>query len=476
MNIAAGRPTWPLAVSSALLLGGFVALLSVDVVHGTLRDSHVPTTIACFAAAFGGFLMAVWSNERSTIPWRWVWIVALTIRLLLVFTTPTLSDDVYRYLWEGHLVSQGVSPYDAPILDPSLDQYEIPARQLANTPTFASPYLPTAHLVFGAAAVVLPSEPWVMQLIMVSLELAAAAMLAALLGVVGLGRERIVLWLWNPLVVVEVAHGAHLDAITVAGALAAIILALHPRFSGRMVAVHGSPILLALATLTRPIPLLLIPVFFSLWSGRQRMLFAVALVVGITPFIVISGLGLTGDERVGVFGSAREYGESFRFNSAVYQSLEGWIATLGLDDRGWIQPAAFTRFLVASALGVVLVAVWRRARTAVGPLELLRLASIPLATYVLLAPVMHPWYVLLPLALLVFQSPGEDESGSRWLLLTPWAWMCGAIVLSYLTYEDPLAFAELAWVRRVVWWPVIGLLVAALLGGWWRPRRVRPSQ
>ena len=453
------------AALSAIFVGGIVGLVVVDRANGTLRAGSVDDTIGWYLVSMFGFGLAVWWNERHPIGWKWLWIVAIVVRLLLLTTTPTLSDDVYRYIWEGHLVSEGVSPYEAPILDPSLDEYDIAARASVNNPSLASPYLPTAHLVFGGAAIALPSEPIAMQALMVGFELAAAAGLVSLLNLVGFARERVLLWLWNPLVVVEIAHGAHLDALMIALTVAALVFTFRNESVRSNRALAAAPILLALATLTRPLPLLLAPVLFWRWRLSQRLIYVATIVGALVPFGLWSGFGLSGDaEGTGVFGSSRIYTETFRFNSAVYQAVEGWVGSRGLDDRGWNQPAALTRLAVFLVMASILVWVWVRARSVASPLDALRLAAVPLIAYVLLAPVYHPWYGLLLFALLVFHAPAGREAVLRWSLLLPWAWLAGAAIFSYLTYRDPTNFAELVWVGRVQWWPVLGIGVIVLLG------------
>ena len=456
---------------SGLLLAGIAGIVVVDQLNDTIRAEVVGQTIGWYLLAFVGFLGAVWLNERHPINWKWLWIVAIVARILLLFTSPTLSDDVYRYLWEGHLLSEGVSPYQAPIFDRSLDAFTIPAREFVNNPTLASPYLPAAHAIFAFAAVLFPSEPVTMQIIMVVLELGAAVLLVRLLTLVGAARERVLLWLWNPLVIVEVAHGAHLDAIMIVLAMGALVLTLDPTLNETRGGRIGGPVLMALATLTRPIPVLLLPVVFWRWSWSQRILYAATVVGAVIPFGLWSGLGLgNAAGGVGVFGSARSYTETFRFNTATYQAVERWISSRGLDDRGWNEPAALTRLVVAIVFVVIMAWVWNRARTVSDPLSVLRLMLVPVVAYVLLTPVFHPWYGLILFALVIFHAPVEGEPTLRWSVLAPWAWLGGAVVLSYLTYRDPSRFAELAWVRRVEWWPVllVGLGVLATRRRWAR--------
>ena len=58
-----------------------------------------------------GLLIHGPSSMGASIPWTWDFIVGLGLRLSLMFTLPNLSQDIYRFLWDGHLVAQGISPY-----------------------------------------------------------------------------------------------------------------------------------------------------------------------------------------------------------------------------------------------------------------------------------------------------------------------------------------------------------------------------
>ena len=462
------RPSLVALGAGAVCLIGFLGLVLIEARHGTLREGLVTQTMVWYGVAFVGFLGAVWVNERTPIPMTWIWGAAVVFRLLLLTTAPTLSDDVFRYIWEGNLLTQGVSPYQAPINAAELDAFDIPARALVNNPTFASPYLPVTHGVFALTAAVLPESPLSFQLVMTGLELAAAWAIVSLLRIVKIPENRILLWLWNPLVVIEIAHAAHLDAIMIALTVAALAVTFHPRFEPTGLA---GPILLGLATLTRPIPVLLTPVLFWRWNWPQRLAYAGTLVIAIAPFVAWSGSGIGEGPGRGVFGSGQEYTETFRFNSAIYQTLEQWVGSQGLDDRGLNEPRLLTMLIIFTVFFLVMCWVWYTARSRTTAIELLRLSAIPIAGYVLFTPVFHPWYVLLLVALLLFHTPTAGESSRRWVVLAPWAWLSFALIFSYITYEDPNFFFERPWVRRVEWWPTLiaGLLV---FGGqrWWLRR------
>lgn len=463
-----------LLAGSALLAICFVAFIELDRRTGTLRAGSINQTIVWFSLAFVVFAAMMWMAERQP-PGDRIWlllvVVGLGLRLLMLFTEPTLSDDVYRYLWEGHLVTEGVSPYRFIIADPAAVAYDIPARSLANNTDLASPYLPVAHAIFGGAAAVAPSSPWTMQLIMIGFDVVAMSMISLLLGLAGLPRRRALLYWLNPLVILEVAHAAHLDAIIVALALAGVYLTLDERrWRDAPIAVMinlAAPMLIAAATLTRPIAVLLVPVLWWFWTWGQRAVWAVALGLPILVSGLAVGFGF-GDGGTGVFGAARAYTRTFRFNGGIYHWLETWIGGRGLDDKGWNEPVMLTQLIVAGVVITLMgwvVAVARREHTV---RSVLRLLGVPLALYVLLTPVLHPWYVLPLLAIVPFMAPASDENVQRWLVPLPWLLLSGLLILSYLTYENPAAYAEREWVRRLEWWPV---LAAVFVAGLWSAQR-----
>ncbi|HDH03277.1 MAG TPA: hypothetical protein ENH15_03430, partial [Actinobacteria bacterium] len=94
---------WGLWAAGAIGLIAYLSLVRLDAQVGTLRDEFTPQTIGWYLLAFVGFLVALWWNERRPIPLVWLWVIPIVFRLLLLATTPTLSDDVYRYIWDGNV-------------------------------------------------------------------------------------------------------------------------------------------------------------------------------------------------------------------------------------------------------------------------------------------------------------------------------------------------------------------------------------
>jgi len=276
----------------------------------------------------------------------------------------------------------------------------------------------------------------------------------------GLPRGRMMLYWWNPFVIVEIAHGAHLDALMVALGLLAVVFTLR---DARQTAWLG-PVFLALATLTRPLPLLLLPVLWWRWSWRQRLIYPATAAAMLIPYGIGGGWGLFGEPTpTGVFGSSRVFVSEVTFNSGIYHWVESWLRRTSLEDT-----AALARLVVGAVLIVWLIEVWRRARNASSSRELMRVAALPVMGYVLLTSILHPWYLVLLMSLLPFLTPGDDEDPRRWWLVVPWFYLAAVVVFSYLTYIDPLDFGEIEWVRRLEWYPT---LLLAILGPWLAFRR-----
>ncbi len=461
---------WGLSLLTGLSFLAYLGMVSTDWLYGTLRNGRTPHTIAFYLLAFTAYLGAILWVEKRGIPRRWLWGTAVLFRLLLLFTTPTLSDDVYRYLWDGYVAHQGVSPYAYPIDSPELDYLDNSVRAQANNRWMASPYLPSAQLIFWGVTL-LPLRPLFLQIVMVLFDLGAAFLIARLLALASLPAHRLILYLWNPLVIIEIAHSAHLDAAMIFFTLLAVTLTLNPPCTIvrlRSTQVHNSqftihnffaPFSLALATLTKIIPALISPILFWHWNWRQRILYAIAAIALLMPFGLQAGWGLSGDlDGTGLFGALRIYGRIWNFNSGLFHWLEVWLGKQGVanaTDTG--------KLIVFGLFSVLLTAVFLLARTRRSPRDTLRLMAVPFMGYVLLTPTLHPWYTLILLAFLPFLPPTSEEGGWRWWLVVPWLYLSGALIFSYLTYLDPLNFGELEWVRWLEWVPVWGLLGVVLM-------------
>lgn len=460
------RPLWPILHEQwaiigviAVSLGAYGGLVRLYFQTGNLNNATVPHTLAWYALAFVAYLAALlWVERRGALSLRVIFAGAIIFRLLLLVTTPTLSSDVYRYIWDGHVANNGVSPYAYPIDSPALDYLDNPQRAQANHAWMASPYLPAAQLLFAALTWLFPPRAFFFQAVMTLFDLLAGLLLVRLLTLVRLPTYRSIIYLWNPLVVVEVAHGAHVEAWMIFLMLLALWLTISPKQS--QLYLWLAPIALSLATLTKILPLFLLALLFWRWRWRQLALFGAVTLGLLAAAGFRAGWGLSGPlDGAGLFGALRIYADKWNFNSALFHWLEVDI----LPAWGVIEANRWGKRIVGGLILLILAGVWLEARRQPSPRALLRLMAWPFIGYILLTPTLHPWYLLILLICTPFLPPAETESPWRWLAVAPWIYFSGAVALSYVTYLDPLDLREFEWVRKTEWWPTLFLFMLWLV-------------
>lgn len=313
--------------------------------------------------------------------------VALLARLALVAHEPTLSTDVYRYVWDGRVQVTGINPYRHVPASPALaalrDGEVFPRINRKQKPPA---YPPGAELAFGAISAAWPDGVLWMKLALSLADVAAVALLAAVLAAVRWRPERAILYAWHPLAIVEVGYSGHVEALVVLAAAAALYAAVKRRR-----AMAGA--LLAAGVLVKPYALALAPALAARAGPRgiARMSagFAAVLVLAYLPFLTV------GTRVLGYLpGYLTEEGfvDGFRFHLlAKAQSLTG----------SW-GPAATTIYLAACAALLVGLSVWAWRSPMRSPSELPQRAQVLfLAVLVLMTPG-YPWYRMLALALLPF--------------------------------------------------------------------------
>ncbi|MEM7811453.1 MAG: hypothetical protein AAF532_08260 [Planctomycetota bacterium] len=304
--------TWLAVLGLAqLAIWGVVAGQSVAfAVDRPPLERPIPLVTALVVAAFGLYAVS-WRvasrtrDRRSAV--AVVFIVAVIARGVLVPTTPILEIDIYRYMWDGRVLAEGVSPYrfspqqvkdaSVPSGDDRLDTLVALRERSPEVGTvlgrihyapIATVYPPVSQAVFAAAAWTTPEDAAVgvqlaaMKAWLVLFDVATIAAVAFLLRAAGRSPAECVAYAWCPLVLKEVANSGHLDAVAVAfTAWAAVFLVrgLRPPASlsrrgdkqDRWAAVFVSAALLALGVGAKLYPVVLLPVFAAVWWRVKGM-------------------------------------------------------------------------------------------------------------------------------------------------------------------------------------------------------------
>ena len=211
---------------------------------GVVLLSWIASAVALCGLFFG---LCVKSHFRVLV--GVIVLVAVSTRLLLVFSNPILEVDFYRYLWDGIAANQGVAPYkyspDA-VLRSNADDPELQVLQAAiqESPSaftivsrvhfeeYTTLYPPVSQAVFRTTTALVPDDASVeahiasIKFVLVLFDFGTMAALGWMLFFLKKHPAWLMAYAWNPLVMKEISNGGHLDSIAIFFMTAAIAVFL----------------------------------------------------------------------------------------------------------------------------------------------------------------------------------------------------------------------------------------------------------
>jgi len=368
----------------------------------------------------------------------WVLLLGALFRVVLIPGVPDLSSDFYRYLWDGRVFHAGVSPYAFPPVAAALEPLRFDDLHThLNRPYALGYYPPLAQWVFRAVTAIRPDVVG-LKLAFITFEVLGVVALLLLLGGAGLSLSRSLIYLWNPLIVIELARGGHSDALM----LPFLLLAVHFRRKDHMTLAGAA---LGLAALARLYPIVLLAALMRRTRPGERGLlgFEVRLPIACITMMVIGYLPFAGIPG-GPFDHAPAYiGSDWEeFNAGIRIALRHVLAWVVSEEDPWFYAVLSARILIACFLALCLrIALTREEEDASAPRAIALLGG-----WLLLAtPSLEPWYAwgLVALAAMAL-SPA-------------WIWFSGAAGLSYLKFVVAESLVP-TWVLFVEFVPVLALL------------------
>ncbi len=471
-----------IAIALTLLGAGSLGL------YHWARDLHrfiqgISGYTALFIAQLAIYLLACYLATRKPAPAsRRVKIILATIvlgfaaafRFDLVAERPYLSTDVYRYVWDGRVQAQGINPYryapSAPELEALRDDKIYP--YINRSDFVRTPYPPVAQMIFFAAYLFNPSSVTGFKSLMVGFDLLAIIALMMTLARAGLLPVHAIIFAWHPLLIYEGAHTGHIES----GFIGFLALALLAR-SYRKNALTG--VMLALATLVKFYPALLVPAFLyasepiadepdSIAQGATQsahgLLMKTRLKAVIQTLLQAANLNLLAAFAITIGLAYLPY---LSVGLGAFGSLSNEASEEGFTGTGSryfllvlvrkIFPLPTALFLIFGALAFVILGVkilLKRKTTAMAVAQ----ASVALlGLYFFFVTPRYAWYYAWILPFLCF-APRLS-----WLYLT------GASVLLYCLWFTPLLYPDIpVWLGVSIYGPTLGFLA------WekWRARQL----
>lgn len=410
-----------------------------------------PGVLLSFAGLWVIFLIQ-WADREISV--KRMITLGMVFRGIYLLTFPELSDDVFRYLWDGMLTNQGMSPY---ALVPSdwqqaglSESFGQMLHQL-NSPEYYSVYPPVLQSIFAASVWLgngeILSSIIVLRVFVLLAEFGSMLLIWKLLQAWKLNTRNLMLYALNPLVIIEYSGSLHGEVFMVFFLLLSLwLLAVKRQWL--------SAVAFGLSVGTKLLPLMFLPFYIKRLGWWKTAIYGgIAMLVAGVLFIPF----WTPELLDNVSASLKLYFANFEFNASLYYMVR----EVGFRYRGYNiigQTAVWLPRVVL--LIILLIALLNKDKEVRGLPKLMLFAWF---TYYAFATTVHPWYVA---ALAVFLPFVKYRFALAWLMLVP---------LSYHVYGNP-ELGESTWFLLLEYVPVYLWLGFELrlfrpLERWWALRR-----
>ncbi len=423
------------------LLFGLVGMFVVLYLNAYLVDrSEFPELLGLFTLLFGCY---AWSTSQVVNLSHYYLAIAgaLFLRLILLPAIPWLSDDVFRFIWDGRLLSQGVDPFahtpqwflNQPELIDNLKGIDKSLFSQLNSSEYYSVYPPFCQALFALASWLFPQSE-----VGAIISLRSLMIISEGFTIYFLDRLRqfynqpywvVLVYALNPLVIMELTGNLHFEGFMITFLLGAFWLFLNKRHK-------SGAVLFIVAVLTKLLPLILLPSFLKRWGWRASF------IIGFFSLLLLFlGMSLISspEQLWNMAKSLDLYFQTFEFNASFYYILR-WIGFqwTGYNMINTIGP------LLAGVTAILIFTYTRNERQPCWQ-NFPKAMVLVLTIYFALATTVHPWYITPVLAFSVF---------TRYWFPVVWSFF---VLLSYATYQTP-AYQEPYYLTALSYFVVFGMI------------------
>jgi hypothetical protein len=385
----------------------FAALAALAITEAPLGTPLFFAFAAVLCAVYGLLLRRLLRGETGPESLlRTALLLAIAFRVPPAVAPVGADNDMVRYMYDGRVQRLGINPFLVVPADPDVAWTHTDLTERMPSIHARTPY-PAAAQLFFRLVVTVRETPRAMKLALVGCDLLTIWVLVTWLRQTRRSPWLALAYAWNPLVILEVAHSGHIDAL---GALW-ITIAAWLLSTGRTM---RATIAFVIAIASKLLPIVLVPLLWKRIRIRDAVAGAAVLVLLYLPFRSAGALPLGAVPNVVAF---------IRFNGPLFK---------GLLLLGSPQVAAGI-----AVLGGLTVAAWMRLTR---PVDDPAAWAWPMAMSLAAAPVIYPWYLLyftpflftaatLPLvawtytALTVYVVWYLSKFGHRWIVPAPVLWL-----------------------------------------------------
>lgn len=371
------------------------------------------------------FISTYFIIEKSHFNFKQLVLLSLVYRLIFFIAIPNLSQDFFRFFWDGQLVLNGINPYIENVnyyftegLSQKIHQAEILREGMGglNASNYSN-YPPFSQLLYAFSSW-FAGESIVrfiitLRLFLIGFDVLFIYFVKKILLFFNKDPRHLFWYILNPLCLLEIMGNLHLEGVMISLFFFGFYLILRKQYL-------WSALLISLSISTKLMSLIFLPIllqyFFTHYKFPINVKHTLKLCSGLVLFLVIQFAWFyhptfitNYSETIGLW-----FGK-FEFNASIYYVVREF----GYQIMGWNIIQTYSQFMpVISVLCFLIILYKRQAK----PILMLESFMWMLCIYYFLSTTIHPWYILFPLALSIF---------TKYNFMLFWSFL---ILLSYSAY------------------------------------------
>jgi len=397
--------------------------------YDLVRTDYTKLIILC-SALFVLFYKLVQHFKSNT---QFLTYLAFGFRAVFILAIPNLSQDFYRFIWDGRMILEGINPYLFTVESfisqgnfPVAEAQALRAGMGALNASHFTNYPPINQLCFTIAALFagksILGSVFVMRLLIIAADFGTLHFGKALLEKLNIPIYNIFWYILNPFIIIELTGNLHFEGVMIFF----LVWSLYLLYIGKW---QFAALVLALSISVKLIPLIFLPLFFQWFMKRNDKNKETSTVLNFTRLIVFYAIIIMTTLLLFVPFYSSEFihnysktvalwFQNFEFNGSIY-----YIAReIGFLFRGYNEIAIIgTVTPILVILFVLIITFFRRNRT---PIALITAMLLVLSFYYFTTTTVHPWYLATLLILSVF---------TKYKFPLVWSFV---IILSYLAYVN----------------------------------------
>lgn len=366
----------------------------------TLQRTDFVKMLSLWAALFFVSYKIIQINPGN---WKILAVAALLFRVVFIFAIPNLSQDFYRFIWDGRMLLEGFNPYlslpkvwvaqgNAPI-EQAQELYngmgELNGSHYTNYPP-VSQFCYVIAALFASKSIL--GSAIVFRTLIILADIGTFFIGRKLLKSLKLPENRVFWYTLNPFILIELTGNLHFEAVMVFFLISSLYL-LHKGYW------YWAAIALGLSVSVKLIPLLFLPLFFQKFTSQnkniptaQSVVKSIPNLIGFYLIVILTTLltfapFLSQQFLVNFSKTISLWFQNFEFNASIYFIIR-WA---GYQIVGWnvIETAGKVLPMIVILILLGLTFIKNNKSTS----QLIEGMLLGICFYYFLSTTVHPWYI-----------------------------------------------------------------------------------